>query len=375
MAILLPNSLADIRTKIRRMTGRLSQSQITDAQIDQYINTFYIYDFPEHLRLESLRVNYQFLTQANVPVYDFPKELYLTVMPPVFIAGYQSYMTQSRQNFFRINPQLNFLQQQVAEGNGTSGPYNFFLNINNNQPNNSTNTAILQGFKPNPPGAFTGALNDIDPRFINWNVLITAQTAPGLDGTANFATLVDDGVGNLVSIFDTGPSNGFNYTIYGEINYVTGAVTVTNFVDSVLADVNIPQGNTINAQYCPYVASRPQSVCFYQDQLYMYPIPDQPYTVSFEAYKYPTGFNSDTPAQTPQLNEWWQLLAYGAAEKIFTDNADFENAAKFRVLMDEQMRLVQRRTIVQQTSERTASIYSEQSGFFQYPFGNLFSGF
>lgn len=363
----VPYTLADIRKKIRRITGRASASQITDAEIDKYINTFYIFDMPEHLRLESLRVNYQFTTTANRPVYNFPTELYLTNMPPVYIAGYQSYMTQSRENYFRVNPQLNFIQQGVASGNATAGPYSFIL----------INTPIMPGFKPNPPGAYSPSLTTISPRYINWNVLISAQGAAGVDGISPWYTLVDDGIGNLVSQDDIGPSTGVAYQIFGSINYITGSVTVTNFVDSTLNPVVIPSGNPINAQYIPYVASRPQSVVFYQDQFIVYPVPDQAYTVSFEAYKYPTAMDSDNPnTDTPQLREWWQLLAYGASDKIFADNADFENMSKFRPLLDEQMRLMLRRTIVQQTSERVASIYTEQTGMFgQFPFGNLFSGF
>src|SRR5271157_1526109 len=109
----VPNTLADIRNKVRRITGRPSQNQITDQQIDAYINTFYIYDLPEHLHLQDLRYNYQFITSPNIPVYDLPTEFYLTNMPPVYIGGYQSYMTQSRENFFRINPRLNFLQSSA----------------------------------------------------------------------------------------------------------------------------------------------------------------------------------------------------------------------------------------------------------------------
>jgi hypothetical protein len=115
-------------------------------------------------------------------------------------------------------------------------------------------------------------------------------------------------------------------------------------------------------------------VVFFQDQFILYPVPDQAYTVSFETYKYPTALASALNP-SPQLQEWWQLLAYGAADKIFADNADFENLEKFRPLLQEQMNLCLRRTIVQQTSERVSTIYTEQSAFPQYPFGNLFSGF
>jgi hypothetical protein len=156
------------------------------------------------------------------------------------------------------------------------------------------------------------------------------------------------------------------------VDYATGAIDInsTGFVNGIAS------GNAINAQYIPYVASRPMSCVFFQDQIILYPIPDQAYTISFEAYKYPAAFlNSDT-TKTPQLAEWWQALAYGAADKIFADNGDFENMQKYRPLLQEQLMRIQRRTIVQQTSERSATIYTEQSGGLnQFPFGNNFGGF
>lgn len=362
----IPATLQDIINKVRRITARPNQAQITDQQIIDYVNQFYKFDFPEHLRLESLRVNYQFLTQANIPVYDLPTDIYLTVMPPVYIAGYQTFMTQSRDNFFRTNPFLKFLNQQVATGIGDTGPYSFTL----------PNTPILQGFKRNPPGAFaTSTLaNDTDPTDLNWNVIITGQGANSSYGPPNWYTLVDDGKGNL---FDLNDATTIPASARGNINYITGLVTI-NAPPSGFRGI-IPVGNPINAQYTPYVATRPQSACFYQDQIMLFPIPDQVYTVSFEAFKYPFTFDDSgviLPGnQSPQLQEWWQLLAYGAADKIFSDNGDIENMQKFRPLLDEQMRLAQRRTIVQYTSERVATIYTEQTQPTQYPFGNLFSGF
>jgi hypothetical protein len=353
----VPFSLSDIITKVRRITARPNSNQISDLEILRYINTFYIYDMPEHMKMESLRYNYQFLTKANQAVYDFPVDLYLTVMPPVFIAGYQSCMTQSRENFFRINPQLNYLQSQVYTGNGTVGPYTGqFL----------TNTPIMPGFKPNPPGAYS--TTPIQARYLNWNVLVS-----GTDASGNSVSLVDDGQGNLVDVDDTAtpPSSP---TVRGSVDYSTGAISInsTGFTSAIAT------GSPISVQYIPYVASRPQTAMFFQDQIILYPVPDQAYTVSFETYKYPLPFNTDASqgavVTNPQLREWWQLLAYGAADKIFADNADFENMQKFRPLLDEQMKLCMRRSIVQQTSERTATVYTEQSGFGQYPFGNLFGG-
>jgi len=363
-----PSTLNDLRMKIRRITGRPSDQQITDDQIDEYINTFYIYDLPEQLQLISNRVNYQFITNANTAVYDLPTDIYLTVMPPVFIGGYRSFMTQSRDNFYRINPQLNYLQQSVAIGNGTSLGYSFTL----------INTPIAKGWKPNPPGAYsisaTGTSTDIAARYLNWMVLIS-----GTDVNGNSVFLVDDGQGNLFdpgnpSINNPGDASTDVALSRGSINYTTGVVTIPSTPVSLLGFSSaIANGAPINAQYVPYVASRPQSVVFYQDQISLYPIPDQAYTVSFEAYKVPTQLLTDT--DIPQLRQWWQVLAYGAADKIFSDNADMENQMKFRPLLEEQLKLIQRRTIIQQTSERTSSIYAEQNAMGQFPFGNLYSGF
>lgn len=358
----LPNNLAAIQNKVRRITGRPSQNQLSDNDLNQYINTFYIYDFPEHLHLEDLRVNYQFVTTANRPVYDLPTSLYLSSMPPVYIGGYQSYMTQSRQNFFRINPNLNFLQQNLYTGTGSAANYTGQFLIN---------TPIMPGFKSNPPGAYAAwsAANDIPASQLQWNVLVSALGAPDPNtGIPPSISLVDDGLGHLFSPTDTSinPANS-----RGSINYITGALNI-NALGFTQA---IPAGNAINVQYIPYVASRPQSVVFYQDQFILYPVPDQAYTVSFEAYQYPTTFLNTPTTQTPEVLEWWQTIAIGASLLIFEDNGDLENYAKYRPLLDEKLRLVQRRTIVQQTSERTATIYTEQNQFPQYPFGNLFSGF
>jgi len=382
----LPNTLLDIRNKVRRITGRPSANDISDLQIDQYINTYYIYDLPEQLRLESFRVNYQFVTNANQPAYDFPKNLYLTNMPPVYIGGYQSFMTQSRENFFRFNSQLTFVDSSAAIGNGTAGPYSFFL----------YDLPIIPGWKPNSTygGAYTPSVayapgvpsTDIPASVINYNVLISGQDANGTS-----FNLIDDGgsstilVGtyptsvhsNVGLLFDPNDQSTLPANARGNINYITGEVNIF----AVGFNGNIAIGNPINVQSIPYVANRPRSVCFFQDQILVYPCPDSAYTVSFEAFQYPTAFLSTAsppvgadPASYPQLKELWQLLAYGAADKIFSDAGDLDNMTKYRPLLEEQLKLCQRRTIVQYTSDRVATIYSDVGGN-QFPWGNQFSGF
>jgi len=120
-------NLATIRTKIRRLTRTPSTSQLSDSEIDQYINTFISFDFPQHLRLKTLKTTLTWYTKPNIdtyttnttdpddPLYNF-KNKYISVEEPMYIGGYRAFYTQSREQFFNIYPSINYIQQ-IALGN------------------------------------------------------------------------------------------------------------------------------------------------------------------------------------------------------------------------------------------------------------------
>ena len=89
------SNLQAIRTKVRRLTRTPSVAQLTDDDLDNYINTFVVYDFPEQLRTFNLRQPFTFYANAyqteyktdtslpaTDPLYNFQNK-YLTVHPPV----------------------------------------------------------------------------------------------------------------------------------------------------------------------------------------------------------------------------------------------------------------------------------------------------
>jgi hypothetical protein len=342
-----------IKDKIRRLTARPSDNQITDTQLNEYIQNYILYDMPVHLKLESFRNLYQFITQPNVDTYNFPTDYYIETMPPVYVGGYQVIMSQSRDSFFKFNPRLTFMEKNVSTGTGATGPYSGTL----------TNIPAMRGHYPNFGGSLTIPMN-----YMIYGILISGDN--GMGGMTN---LVDDGFGFLYSpdstvgdVFDPSGAGALNR---GTINYLTGAFTVNAGLLGFTSPVSA--GGAINAQYIPYVASRPQSALFYQDQITLSPIPDQAYTVSFEAFKKMNDLISD--ADMPELKDVWQVIAFGVAGKIFEDNGDLENVVKFRPLLDEQIRLSTRRTISQYSTERVATIFTEQTGLLQN-FNNLFGG-
>lgn len=335
-----PSTLSTIRTKVRRLTGRPSPQQITDAQIDDYVNTFYQYDFPEHLRVFSNTGVFTFLTIANVDTYDMRSatpatpnfnelivdfdgsphaavDVYYNLQPPAYIAGYQSFYSQSREQFFRTYPELGDITTTLV-GNGGTGPYTFTL----------TNIPVLQN---------SVTIGVIDSTGATVRVEDSPQSRTSGDWLEMNSTTA----------------------VTGSINYVTGVGTIT-FTNS------IPSGNEITLISSPYAANRPQAVLFYNNSITLRPVPDKVYPVEFNAFVTPSALLQAT--DDPLLKQWWQYLALGAAKKIFEDSQDPEGIDQIMKSLKEQENLVLNRHIVQQTNERTATIYTEMTG---YPYGNF----
>jgi hypothetical protein len=61
----------------------------------------------------------------------------------------------------------------------------------------------------------------------------------------------------------------------------------------------------------------------------------------------------------PQFNEWWQMIAYGAAMKILIQEGDYEEAGQLKPVFEEQKLLAQRRTLKQLSNQRIQTPYAE----------------
>jgi len=330
------STLDNIRTKVRRITRSPSDSQITDAQIDDYINTFVLYDFPEHLRLFNLTTNLTFYTEPNVaiydtnttvssdPLYDF-KNKYISLHPPAYVGGIEVRLTQSQNEFFQFYPKNMFIQQ-VGSGDGV--------------------TTTFTGIVPSFP-------------FEQNDVMFTS-----IDANNNGLVLVDYPVSSELGALGIPDTPQTIPSPYGQINYLTGAFTV-NFPTAPA------QGTLINSQTFPYAASKPNIILFFDTKFQMRPIPDQVYKVELQAFIRPTELLSDS--QTPELQEWFQYIAYGASKKVFEDRMDLESVQLIMPEFKQQERLCLRRTLVQQSNNRVSTIYTQGAQMNNGGFG-WFSG-
>jgi len=334
------STLAQIQTKVRRLTRSISEQQLSTSELNNYINTSVLYDFPEHLRHFDLKTTFSFYTEPYVdtyvnnttdstsPLFNF-KNKYISFNPPAYVAGYQALWSQSENQFYGIYPKIDSIVT-VNTGDGVTTSFSGNANTSLNSQVTSGPTALI----------------------VAGSVLFESQDINGLG-----ISLIDypnptpsNIVGALAPVGYTGSLASYPY---GQINYITGAFSLT-FTSAPASGANI------NSQFQIVQPSIPQTILFYDGAFKLRPIPDQVYKITIEAYIRPTELLLST--DKPELSEWWQLIAYLAAKKIFEDRMDLESVQMIMPEYMKQMNLINRRTIMQYANQRTSTIYTEQLG-------------
>ena len=334
------STLQNIYTKVRRLTRSPSTAQLSDDDINNYVNEFLLFDLPEHLRLFDLRQVFSFYTtplvgdyytnttDVNSPFYQF-KNRYISVHEPMYIAGYKRFYTQSRDQFFGLYPQIESMVALPQLGDGINQTFTGTLLVApiirgqfQLTSVDATGLGLIKVDVPYPPGS---------PYFPTLGAMVTPNTPPP-------------------AVLD--PLNS--------INYFTNQFSVV-FPTAPMA------GKQIWTQSVPTAAALPQAVLYYDDIFTVRPIPDNVYKIEFEVYRRPTELLSTNLAQTPEIHQWAQFVAYGASRKCFQDRMDMESIQMIEPEYRMQMNLVNRKTIVQLTNERTATIFTE--GNANWPYG------
>ncbi len=343
-------TLDAIIKKVRKLTGSGTNYQLTDAQIIDYINSFYLYDFPAQFRSMKLKDKYTFNTQRGIDTYPFDYLHWSTVEMPCYCAKREIKLFQDPWSFYGVwfNWQqfVNFAQGDGTDGTGgsydaSSLPYTPLIRSANNNPRVQTTLTQTSNFLQNPtipsfPQANIGRVQ---------NILITANVSYG--STLN---VTDDGAGNLIGD-----------CVSGTIDYETGQIANLVFTAA------IPSGNTIQIQYNPTQPSIPLAILFYQNQFTLRPVPNTGYTIELVAYRLPSQIllgttNPDSPnyGGVPEIQEWWETIAAGAAKKVFEDRLDSDGIALMDKMLFEHYALNEVRTYAQLGKQSIATIYKDQ---------------
>jgi len=327
-------TLTAIQQKVRRLTRSPSSNILSDSELNEYINTFILYDFPQHLRLYNLRSTFTFYTQPNVDVYstetDDPnntlynfKNKIQAVHPQAFISGIPAFFTQWRDVFYGYYPQFNSISNRVATADGTTGAFLGKLSSIPVLQNNVIFSTIDE--------------NNIAMTFIDYPLSSTDSNEFGILGYPN-----------------TPVSSPFDPNAFGSINYLTGEFSVS-------FPRNTVQGNPITAETIPYQAGKPIAILYYDQQFTIRPVPDKAYAIQLEVDLRPTELINTS--DVPNLEQWWQYIAYGAAKKVFEDRSDLDSVQLIMPEFLKQEQLVQRSTLTVQANERTVTIYTQGKSY------------
>ena len=364
--------LADSIQFTRELTGSSNSFQITDTQIVRNMNSFYSYDLPAKYRSLKLKDVYTFTTNVGQDVYPFNSELYTTIQMPCYCAKRELKLFTDPWNFYGVN--FNWQQYgNFATGDGSVGPY----------VGQTIGTPISRSINNDPGPQSNPSL--YFPMGRVQNILITANVI-GPNGVGQTQSVTDDGQGNLIQIFQTSNNTNqeYGWTYYRQyasstpdtsgnatINYQTGVITGLKFAQA------IPQGTPIQIQYNARQRSIPLAIMFYQNQFTVAPMPDKGYTIELTAYRQPIkallalGLNGN-----PELSEWWEILAIGAAKKIFERRFDSDGIIMIDKMLKERYDIIETRTYAQIGSRQIYTIYSDQTSYnySQNGFGAYFGG-
>ena len=346
--------LTDVILYVRRILKQPNQQDISDVTICDYLNRFYCYDVPARIQTFELKTQYSLeltpnVDQYNAPITYLPSGINNTVVPtynsfimPAFVDGYPIIMQQSHNQWNSLFPN-RMMNQYAQNGTNSAGPYSF----------STASFPIVQGHRDqniqpvgnntNPRGALEGLLTS--------SVYITATDVNGLQNV-----IQDDPFSSVAgALIQSNPlTPGVAPVVVGLINYLTGQVSITNFLNV------IPSTSAINYQIIPYTPGRPQGVLFYNNIFSFRPIPDKPYLFQIDAYYNPAAFLNTTDAIPYRFMA--EYLARGTATKILQDYGDVEQLALYEPMLRQQENFVLRKTYRQNSNIRVPTIFQGRAG-------------
>jgi hypothetical protein len=367
-------TFANIKSKIRAVTGASSVDQMSEAQVGAYANNYLQYTMPHELKVQIENNFLKFKTTPGKNVYSFPGA-YLTDSPGAYADGYPLIFYEDPDIFYQDWP-LQYGVDMIASGTGSQVTF----------------TGRTEGF-PVTIGTFfiTDSIQVLqDIGFASLSVTIgTATGLASYSGTLA-AVPIDDGTFKVSTPQEVFSDNG-NGTVSGSaggtgtINYASGA-WVLNF-NAVVASgvplqatytlvglgalsgdgsgtINYATGEfsatfnspppitlTVYCKYIAYQANRPQGILFFDNQFTLMPVPDQVYQIQMQGFVFPIALVKET--DIPLQAEWGPLIAYGAAVEIFSDRGDMENLDRYLPMLKRYENIALGRTIQQLTPQQS----------------------
>lgn len=312
-------SLAKIRIKVRKLTRSLSENHLSTASLDDFINSFILFDLPRAISTEALEERFVFFTKSYVQEYETDTtnenslfynfdNKYVYVSPNAFLSGNQLQFYTSEREFQVDNESPAAVKSTDNTGDG-----------------------------------------------VEWAFEGTLSSFPVLPRRVSFSSITADN--EALNVFDVPFSGSLTGGLYSEdseiergtINYVTGVYE--------FAFENPPaKGETIYSETISYAATKPSSILYASNSFSFWPVPDKSYRVEIVAKSRPTKLLES--GDVPEISAWWEYIAYGASKKVFEDRADMKSLEAIMPEFNRQEALIEKRKCETLSCQRTPTIYN-----------------
>ncbi len=327
------STYAQIEKKVRRLTASSSSSSLTSSDIGEYVNTYYENDFPYGVKMDQMRSVYTFFTEPYRDRYPIDVNFNQGIRAPMYVEGIQGTFTKDRQQFYQVWPRFPTISHPI-NGDGMTVTFPF------NVPGPFLSHEVVLG----------GVAVDGNPISVNddgqGNLVLKVpnqQTSvPAVNSNPAIPGMYNQNLGNPGLI---------QPTIIGSVDYVTGNMTVTFPAGFIPA-----AGTQMTCWVSQYQPGRPYSMLLWNNELIIRPVPKLIHKFEIETYLTPVQFLNST--DSPILNQWWQLIAIGAAIKILEDRQDMEGIENMAVLYDRQEALALERQSVEEIFQPNITIFN-----------------
>lgn len=112
-------TFSDIKRKVRRLTGRQSESELSETLLSDYVNKYYVYDFAKEVMPIELKTWFEFTLTIDVAEYTLDSlnfnDNYLSINNPIILSTYNIALYTSPEIFSIKYPEIENPQSGFPE--------------------------------------------------------------------------------------------------------------------------------------------------------------------------------------------------------------------------------------------------------------------
>lgn len=326
--------LSEMIALFRRLTAIRGTNDLSDTQVAQRIEDFYVNRLPQRVNVEEIEDFYYLYTLPNIEIYaPLPNDYILR--GSAYINGREIKVHENEMDFFAFQPPPFKIQENVGTGDG--GTTNFTGTLTD-FPLSSTSIFIDDDFEVFRPKkllitSITQATNavittdDTHSLPTGSKIMVMGVNVGMTEINGRYSALTSLSA-TTFSLDDVDSSEFSDYLSGGEINYLdnvtlestlkgSGTINMQTGVFDITFASAPADAQDIEASYEAFSTSQPDRILVTGQKILARPIPDDVYEVKIPVVLSPKKFTQSGGAYSSDnvliRNDWARYVIYGAA--------------------------------------------------------------